>query len=320
MNNSNNSTNISIKHLTAFVEIANVASFTRAASQLNVTQSTLTASIKQLEQQAGLTLFDRTTRQVTLTKEGMRFLPVARRLVTDFRLAIDDLKAGSEQQRGHITISTSPTANSFLIPQLINAYHHDYPKIEISIYEAGASEIEQQVLSKFADFGLGSNHSQHPDLQYQLILQDRYGVVMDKDHPLASFKQLSWAQLQVHKMLHLSLDNGIRSELEWLNKQGTIQYPNNPPIIEASNPNGLVALIKSKIGIAVLPALSAQEMCFSQLCFIPLTAPARSRSLYIVKRKDYTLPPAPLSMLEILQRTLQQHALQQHPLVKVTTK
>ncbi|MFT5707169.1 MAG: DNA-binding transcriptional LysR family regulator, partial [Oceanospirillaceae bacterium] len=225
----NNTTNISIKHLTAFVEIAHVASFTRAAAQLNVTQSTLTASIKQLEQQAGLTLFDRTTRQVSLTKEGMRFLPVARRLITDFKLAIDDLKAGSEQQRGHITISTSPTGNSFLIPELIKAYHHDHPRIAISIYEAGASEIEQQVLSKFVDFGLGSNHSQHPDLQYQLILQDHYGVVMNKDHPLASFKQLNWAQLQAHKMLHLSLDNGIRSELEWLNKQGVIQYPNNPP-------------------------------------------------------------------------------------------
>ncbi len=298
--------NISIKHLRAFVEIANFASFTRAANQLNVTQSTLTASIKQLEHQAGLTLFDRTTRQVTLTKEGQRFFPVARRLITDFGLAMDDLRAGSEQQRGHIVISTSPTANNFLIPTLIKQYNQSHPNIDISIYEAGASEIEQQVLSKFADFGIGSNHSQQSQLNYLAILRDQYGVVMPKDNPLAVQKSIHWQQLQGQKMLHLSSDNGIRSELEQLNKQKIIHYPSQSPIIEASNPNGLGALIRENIGIAVLPALAAQVKAFEGLSFVPLQAPVRSRALYIIQRKDYTLPPAALHMLHLLNKILEQ--------------
>ena len=304
--------NISIKHLRAFVEIANLGSFTRAANQLNVTQSTLTASIKQLELQAGLTLFDRTTRQVTLTKEGLRFFPVARRLITDFSLAIDDLQAGSEQQRGHIVISTSPTGNNFLIPSLIKQYNQSHPNINISIYEAGASEIEQQVLSKFADFGIGSNHSQQSQLNYLPILRDQYGVVMPDNHPLAAQTSIHWDQLQEQKMLHLSLDNGIRSELEQLNNQGILHYPNHPPIIEASNPNGLGALIRQQIGIAVLPALAAQVKAFEGLSFVPLKAPVRSRVLYIVQRKDYTLPPAALHMLHLLNAILTQKTYSQY--------
>jgi DNA-binding transcriptional LysR family regulator len=308
--------NISIKHLRAFVSIANAGSFTRAAAQLNLTQSTLTASIKLLEQQAGLILLDRTTRQVTLTKEGERFFPVARRLINDFRLAMDDLQAGAEQQRGHISIATSPTANSFLIPELVCSYHQQYPNINLSIYESGASEIEQQVASKFADFGLGSNHSQHPELNYQLILQDQYGVVSTPDHPIAQQQTLKWQDLPNFKLLHLSENNGIRAELERWHQQSIIQYPKPLPVIEASNPNGLAALIDNQLGISVLPALAAQVNAFQGLTFTLLTHPIRSRALYIVTRLDGTLSPSAQSILERLQGILQQRATQAQTLVE----
>jgi len=300
--------NISIKHLRAFIEIANAASFTRAAASLNVTQSTLTASIKLLEQQAGLKLFDRTTRQVTLTKEGLRFFPVANRLIIDFKLALDDLQAGADQERGHITISTSPSGNSIIIPPLIKQYHHSFPKINISIIEAGASDIEQQVINKSADFGIGSNHSQSAQLLYQPLLADQYGVVVTKDHEFASKEHIAWRQLSSQKMIHLSAENAIRAELEALDQQNIIDYPSQLTIIEASNPSGLSALIKHSLGIAVLPALAAQADSFRDLIFIPIIAPIRSRSLYLVRRKDFTLPPASLNMIELLNQQLRSNA------------
>ena len=88
--------NISIRHIRAFLAVARDGSFTRAAESLHLTQSTLTGTIKQLEEQAGLTLFDRTTRQVLLSGEGERFLPVAERLLSDFDTAMTDLRAVAE--------------------------------------------------------------------------------------------------------------------------------------------------------------------------------------------------------------------------------
>ncbi|MEM5527287.1 LysR family transcriptional regulator [Gammaproteobacteria bacterium AS21] len=300
--------NISIKHLRAFIEIANAGSFTRAAAALNVTQSTLTASIKLLEQQAGLKLFDRTTRQVTLSKEGLRFFPVANRLIIDFKLALDDLQAGAEQERGHITISTSPTGNSIIIPPLIKQYHQSFPKINISIIEAGASDIEQHVINKSADFGIGSNHSQSAQLLYQPLLADQYGVVVTKDHEFANKQNITWQHLSSQKMLYLTPENAIRAELEALDQQNIICYPSQSTIIEASNPNGLSSLIKHSLGIAVLPALAAQADSFRDLIFIPIIEPIRSRSLYLVSRKDFTLPPAALNMIELLNQQLRSKA------------
>ena len=300
--------NLSIKHLRAFIEIANAGSFTRAAATLNVTQSTLTASIKLLEQQAGLKLFDRTTRQVTLTKEGLRFFPVANRLIIDFKLALDDLQAGADQERGHITISTSPTGNSIIIPPLITQYHQSFPKINISIIEAGASDIEQQVINKSADFGIGSNHSQSAQLLYQPLLTDQYGVVVTKDHEFANNKSITWRELNSQKMIYLTAENAIRAELEALDQQNTICYPSQSTIIEASNPNGLSSLIKHSLGITVLPALAAQADSFRDLIFIPIIEPIRSRSLYLVRRKDFTLPPAALNMIGLLNQQLRYKA------------
>ena len=100
-------------------------------------------------------LFHRTTRQVTLSGEGQRFFPVAKRLIYDFHLAIDDLKTGSEERKRHIAISTSPTANNIILGQLIKTYHGIYSKIDISVYGAGASKIEQQVLKLIRRFWAG---------------------------------------------------------------------------------------------------------------------------------------------------------------------
>lgn len=312
--------NISIRHLTAFVEIANCASFTRASRVLNVTQSTLTASIKQLELQAGLSLFDRTTRQVTLTKEGQRFYPVAKRLIIEFRLAMDDLTAGAEQQRGHITISTSPSGNSFLLPELVKNYHQNYPKIDITIFEAGATTIEEHILSKTADFGIGGNHSHHSELIYRPILEDRYGAVMPVDHPFSKQRQLSWSQLTTEKMLHLSPENSIRNELDNLQQQNIIQYPIKPPVIETSTPNGLAALVRNRVGITVLPSLAALAITATDLVFVPIVGPTRSRELCLVTRKDSALSPAALSMLDMLDTLIKTRAVMQQQYVKYLIK
>ena len=92
--------NISLRHLRAFSAVAEAESFTAAARQLFLTQSTLTKTIRELEQEIGLALFERTTRKVVLTTQGNAFLPVARRLLNDFELLLSDLREKSAGSSG----------------------------------------------------------------------------------------------------------------------------------------------------------------------------------------------------------------------------
>ena len=85
--------NITIKQLRAFIAVAKLRNFTRAAAQLNVSQSALTIAIRQLEAEVGLRLFDRSTRAVELTPHAITFRPAAQRLLDDLAQSIDDLNA-----------------------------------------------------------------------------------------------------------------------------------------------------------------------------------------------------------------------------------
>lgn len=116
-------------------------------------------------------------------------------------------------------------------------------------------------------------------------------------------------------MLHLPSDKDIRSKLEALHQQRIIHYAKTVPILETSNPNVLAAPILKGSGIAVLPALVAKSSSFCELIFIPLQPPIEWRSLFVVQKKDYTLPPAVLKMLDLLHCLLQEKRDQKSPYI-----
>ncbi len=301
--------NLSIRHLRAFYAVAQAGSFTRAAESLHLTQSTLTATIKQLEDQVGLTLFDRTTRQVLLSSEGKRFLPVAERLLSDFDTALADLRAVSEQQQGQVGIAASPSTISRLLPGIVKQYRRDHPNIGIYLRDDGAGGIEQRILENEVDFGVASNHSNHPDLEYQPLLRDRYGVVCPTDHPFAlqnhtAATEVSWRQLGEEQLIFLTTDTGIRVQLARFRKEGVVDIDLDGPVIEASNPAAVAALISEGMGISLLPALAAATINFAGLAFIPLTAPDISREICLIRRKGRSLTPAAAQMTSLVTQEL----------------
>ncbi|WP_136678859.1 LysR family transcriptional regulator [Neptunomonas sp. XY-337] len=283
--------NLAYRHLLAFIQVAEHGSFTHAAEFMHVTQSTLTATIKQLESQVGIQLFDRTTRRVSLTEAGERFLPVALQLVSDFDTAIEDLQASAQQQRGHVAVAGSSSMLTQLLPAIICRYREDYPKINVTLIETGASGIEEAVLSNRASFGIGGNHSNSPDLTYQPILRDRYGVVMRDDDPLCAQKEVDWTQLQARRLAMLSQDNGIRLQLEWLLASNDIPLLLDSAVIEANTPTTLASLVRHGAGLTLLPALAATTPAFVGLVFRPLSAHLE-RELNVILRRGRSLSPA----------------------------
>lgn len=293
--------NLSIRHLRAFYAVAQDGSFTRAAESLHLTQSTLTATIKQLEEQVGLTLFDRTTRSVLLSSEGKRFLPVAERLLSDFDTALADLRAVSEQQQGQVGIAASPSTISRLLPPIVNQYRQQYSNIGIYLRDDGAGGIETRILENEVDFGVASNHSSNPDLSYQPLLRDRYGVVCRPDHPFAVHTDgVCWEDLAHQQIIYLTTDTGIRVQLSRFKKEGVVDLDLEGPVIEASNPAAIAALVSEGMGISLLPALAAATTAFEGLCFIPLTQPAISREICLIRRKGRSLTPAAAHMSALI--------------------
>jgi DNA-binding transcriptional LysR family regulator len=298
--------NITLKQIRAFVAVAAYGSFTKAAESLHVTQSTLTSSIKTLEDEIGLQMFDRSTRSVVPTRQGLIFLPTARRLLDDLEDTLNDLRMEAERERGSVTVHAAGSFITYVLtPALMDLAGH-YPGIHIRLVEGTTQSVAQQVLSGEADFGVTTLFEPAPELDSALLLTDAYGAVYGVEHPMArKGTALTWGTLSRHTMIRLSKANGIRMLLD---KEPRIAELFKNTTYEVSSVASLHTLLKCGFGFSALPALAAKSIVVEGLRFSVLAHPAIRRKLYVVKKKGRSVSPAASSFFKAMLDSLERMA------------
>jgi DNA-binding transcriptional LysR family regulator len=267
------------------------------------TQSSLTATIKQLEESAGLKLFDRTTRRVELTKDAIWFKGIADRVLRDFDNAIADLQAVSKSQRGHIKIAAAPSMMMHILTPTLIAFRRSYPDISISVYDEGSDKIERSVLEGEKDFGISSPLNNFPDLDYMPVIADPFGVIFPSDHPLATrTDKLTWSDLQPYEYIGLTKDTGIGALLASYPELGLVDR--GDAYDHASTTNSLYALLRLGGKISVLPSLAANTEPMAEFQFRELHEPRIERKICLITRHMRSLSPSTQRLLEILVSTV----------------
>lgn len=298
---------ISLRHLRCFSAVAETGSFTLAAQRLFQTQSSLTATIKQLEEAAGLRLFDRTTRRVELTKDAMWFKVIADRILRDFDNAINDLQAVSKGQLGHIKIAAAPSMMTHILAPTLLAFRKSFPDIAISVYDEGSDKIERSVLNGEKDFGLSSRLNNFPDLDYLPVLADPFGVVFPSDHPLAQHKSpITWKDLIPYEYIGLTKDTGIGALLKSYPELGLVDRGES--FDHASSTTSLYALLKLGGRISVLPALAAHSDPLTEFEFRELHEPRIEREVCLITRHLRSISPSTQRFLDTLMQTVKESA------------
>ncbi len=202
---------ISLRHMRVFVAVADHGNFTAAAEALGVTPSGLTATIRQFEDVAGASLFDRTTRHVSLSSTGARFLPIARRLIGDFEEALGDLDALSKGIGGTIRIAAAPSVLTRILPGVIRAFVAEHPDARLRLDERNAGEVHEAVARNEADFGIAGEWQELPDIAFDPLFSDRFGVLCRADHPFAQKSEIAWADLAGQPFVGLGPESGTRA-------------------------------------------------------------------------------------------------------------
>ena len=280
--------NITLNHLKTFIVVARYGSFNQAAENLSRTQPAVTLSIKQLEAYLNLKLFERTTRSVTLTKDGKNFLPVANRLVLDFDIAISDMAGVSECRSGHVSIAVVASIATNILPNIIKAFTMKYPNISIHLYDDNSKGVQQRIEFNEVDFGIGSIWHANKKLNFLPFLNDTYEMVCNKEHPLAkSGSVIGWQQLQGYDFIGSGLTQTLKMQ----------QFIGNPKY-EFSNTTTLIAMLKANIGITVLPSLAIPDD--PNLVSFPLENPTEKRNICLITRQKTIQSPAAEAMINML--------------------
>jgi DNA-binding transcriptional LysR family regulator len=147
--------NVNTRQLRGFLLIAQLGSFTQAAERLHITQSGLSAMMRDLEQQLDCRLFDRTTRSVSLTEEGERLVPVAQQVIEELEGVGASIKKATLTRQRILTIAVSPVFAALIAPAARKAFQHKYPDAELRIREVPRMQVQGMVESGAVDAGFG---------------------------------------------------------------------------------------------------------------------------------------------------------------------
>jgi LysR family transcriptional regulator, carnitine catabolism transcriptional activator len=286
---------ISIKQLRAFLSVAATQNFSQAAVKLHISPSALSLSIQELENRVGLRLFDRSTRSVALTSTGAAFLPIADRLVSDFAKAIDDLVAFPAQERGRIFIGAAASVITIVLGRAISDLYKLNNRIDVRLIEDTTQNLTGRVARGELDFGITTLWTKVDSLTAVPFLDDRLGIIAAPSHQLAKGNApIQWKELRGHNLVSLTAGAGLRARMELDAKISNVL---SLPSHEVSSVSALCTLVRSGLGTAVIPALTALDLDPRFFVFRPLVKPVSWRNLFFVRARGGALSSASLALL-----------------------
>ncbi len=285
--------NVSTRQLEAFVNLAELRSFTRASRLSHLSQPAYSALIRGLEEAVGARLFDRTTRSVELTVEGRVFLEAARRLLHDAQSALADMSDHAARRRGRVSMAVLPSLAAGWLPPLLARFRAAHPGIELDVADVLSEACIERVESGRADFALASTRADSAALQAEEFCSDDFHVVCRRDHPLAARRKLKLADLAPYAIVQLARSSSVRQYLE------AAIYPNQlRTVMELDQLSTVAGMVRAGLGLSVVPTLTLFHFDHAELVTKALDAPELRRQIFIVRRRDRSMSIAAQAFYE----------------------
>src|SRR5215210_372842 len=183
-----------LEQLDAFVEVARRGSVSRAAEALYVTQPTLTARLKGLEQELDAVLFVRSQRGMRLSDAGRAFLPYAERTVDTIgsgRRLLSELARG---ESGQLALGAAPAVSTYVLPRILTRFRRTHPKVQLAVRTGHSEEVVDLVLQEQVQVGLG-RALPHPQIEATPLYEDELVLVADPSHPFADEGRIESEQM-----------------------------------------------------------------------------------------------------------------------------
>jgi LysR family transcriptional regulator, carnitine catabolism transcriptional activator len=280
---------LTLKQVRAFLAVAQVGSFTGAASRLHLTQSAVSVLISELELVFGLRLFDRTTRLVQLTEAGREFQPVALKVLADLQGAVASSRELAAQKRGSVAIAATPLMSSLLLPGAIAQYAQLQPGVAVVLHDTPAAQIQPKVRDGEVDFGIGTFERSGRELVAEPLMTDNLVLACPAAHALAARRQVAWAELSGHPFIALTRDNSVAQLInEALGGAGLDVHP----AYEVAHLWTVVGMVDAGLGVAVLPSYANPITQLYRIRTVRLVEPSIRRETSFVARRGLMLSPA----------------------------
>ncbi|WP_245316507.1 LysR family transcriptional regulator [Mesorhizobium wenxiniae] len=288
---------IALRHIEAFLAVAEHSNFSTASRNLNVAQPALSQAVKDLEAELGLRLFDRTTRRVELTAAGVEFQGSASKIMEDLEHAVQNVRDLAARRRGRIRVAAPPLLSSVILPQAIAAFHNDFPGITIELIDKGTEEIVASVAAGNADCGLGTFSPTDEGIERTLLMRDNLMLFCPEGHPVLEKAAVSWTDLRDLPLIALTRSSGIRLLVDMATEAAELSAK---PAFEVSLITTALALVEAKLGVSVLPTYALAAARHYAVSARPLGNPVVTRDVVMIHASGRSISPAVVSFSGIV--------------------
>lgn len=294
-----------IRHLRYFCALAEQLHFTKAALSLNVAQPALSHQIKQLEEELGTRLVERTNRRVRLTAAGEVFLSRAARILEEVDQAVRDTARVGLGDAGNLIIGVVSTAVCSVLPELLRSLRREAPRISVDIREMEPAEQVDALRREAIDIGLLFLSIQDPEFDSVLVSRDRLIMALPTGHPAAAAERVRLSELEEETFLiprRQPVAGFHEIVLETL-QAGGIPSPRLQPtrLLQTA-----VFLVAGRLGVAVVPESFRQHLRVRGCIYRDISgSPAHADLIGLWRRSN--VPPVLRRFIRQLKR-MQNHS------------
>jgi DNA-binding transcriptional LysR family regulator len=282
--------------LETFLAVVEEKGFSRAAVRMRRTQPAISHAIRKLEEEIGEPLFERSSRDGTLTASGKLLRSYAERLLRLRGETVTALEELRSLERGRLTIAANEYTCLWLLP-ILDDFRRDYPHLGVTVQRSLASQIPEQLLERAVEFGILSFRPEDARLQAIAVYTDSVTFIVDPKHPLAKQKEVSIRELGAQNFIAHTVASPLRQRV--IETFARHQTPLNMGI-ELPSLEAIKRFVARGNGVALVPGLTVQpELARGELVQVAVPELKITRRLWLVHRTRASLSHAGQAFLGI---------------------
>ena len=286
--------------LATFVAVVDHGSFTAAGRALGRSQPRVSAHVAGLEQALGDTLLIRTSKELTLTAAGARFLPKARAALAEIQSGVDEVRTLGTKLRGRVTVGGYPGLSAVLLAPLMQQFRRLHPGVTVVLREGDPLQLEEALAHGEVDIALRTSDvpQVHHNVPSTHLFLEKIVLVVPARHPLATASPLDLGLLADETVMVTGDPYG-----GWADYRDRLDRIGADPveIMVISQPTTISALVAAGLGVAILGAFAAQVAVFGDDVVIrALPGPLWQREIRLYRRAGRVATPTVDAFLDLL--------------------
>lgn len=297
---------LNLRDLRYVIAVAETRHFGRAAERCFVSQPTLSGQIRKLEDELGVTLFERTSRSVQVTPVGEAILVHARLLEEQAEEIRQIARGHRDPLAGPIRIGAIPTISPYLTPLILQPLKSRYPQMKLVLSEEVTASLLQRLRRYELDAALLATPPDGPDLEAIPLFEEPFWFAHPSNHPLYSKDEITREDLDGVEMLLLSDGHCLAGQV--MEVCGLSERPQRGDMadLRASSLETVLQLVGAGFGCTLVPALAIRGSWTTDAGVIarPLNLPSACRTVSLVHRGTFSRPKALEALAEVIRRNL----------------